>query len=99
MVLPLQLTAPWTSGSTWSAPEAVSASTGSLKTISRLVVMSATPGSPSTGWVRLTSSTWGARASIVLATYRTPARTNPPTPMTRRLRRITDRIGAATDGR
>ena len=68
IVLPLQLTAPETSGSRRTASGAPSVATGSLKVTSRLVVMSATRSSSPDGAVRRTSSTVGGRASKVLAT-------------------------------
>src|SRR3990170_1954951 len=99
MVLPLQLTVPSTPGSTTSDAAARVCSTGSLNTISIPVVITPRRASSETGWVRLISSTSGGRASMVLATKRTPARTSPPTPMTRRLRRTIDRIGRVTGAR
>ena len=67
-VLPLQLAVPGTLGARRTAPAAPSASTGSLKATSMLVVMSARFGSPATGWVTAMLSTTGGRASTVLAT-------------------------------
>src|SRR5687768_6904486 len=99
MVLPLQLTAPSTAGSIRTASTALAVSTGSLNTISRLVVMSAWRSSSATRWVRVTSTTVGARASTVLATNRTPARIRPPVPITARLRNSAVRIGTAANGR
>src|SRR5688500_8140014 len=92
MVLPLQLTAPSTARSSSSAADALSMSTVSLNTTSRLVVMRARCASSASGCVRRTSRTAGGRASTVLATYSSPERTSPPAPMTTRLRRRMDRI-------